>query len=233
MLRSCLLLLGSLLLALGARASAEAQTYRYELGGSVQSSYYIGDLGRRGVIAPQSLGLALELRRNVSLRWALVGELALRGLRGSARYAETSFPSGVSTRSFSRQLVDLSAGGEFHFFPYSEGERYLGTRSWTPFVGAGLGLASGSSAGKVQVFPSILLRLGAKVRLSPRWALHAGWTLRRTSSDGLEGLSTEARQLRDPFGLDQGKGWKGKDSYGYWSIGLSYSLSPIGRYLCK
>ena len=54
---------------------AEAQEYRYEFGDSLASNYYIGDLGRQGIIAPQSLGIALELRRVLSLRWTLSSEL--------------------------------------------------------------------------------------------------------------------------------------------------------------
>lgn len=212
---------------------ATGQTYRYEVGGAIQSSYYLGDLGRKGVIAPQRLGLALELRRNINLRWTLASELALRGLRGSYRYAATSYPDVVTTRSFSRYLLDLSAGGEFHFFPYSEGERYLGTRSWTPVLGAGLSLASGMSDRHLQVIPALYLRLGVKLLLAPRWTMHAGWTLRRTSTDHLEGLGKEERQLSQPLGLTGSSGWKGNDSYGVWSIGISYSLSPRQSLLCK
>lgn len=232
MLRTALLLLGGFLGSLAFGTYAEAQTHRYELGLALQSSYYMGDIGRRGLIAPQSPALALELRRNINLRWALSGELGLRGLRGSARYAATSLPTGLTSASFSRTLVDLALGGEFHFFPYSDGERYLGTRPWTPFVGLGLGLAGGSSTERIQLFPSLQLRLGAKVRLSPRWALHASWTLRRTTSDGLEGRRL-SEELRQPFAPDQRQGFKAGDSYGYWSLGLSYSLSPVVRYLCE
>ena len=125
--------LGLVLLLVGLTARLTAQDYRYELGGSVSSSYYLGDIGRRGLIAPQALGIALELRRPVSLRWALMGELALRGLRGKADYAADAFPSSaVGSREFHRTLLDLALGGEFNFFPYSARERYLGTRSWTP-----------------------------------------------------------------------------------------------------
>ena len=134
---------------------AEAQEYRYEFGASLASNYYIGDLGRQGIIAPQSLGIALELRRALSLRWTLSSELALRGLRGSGTFASNTYPSDGRTLSFSRTLTDIALGGEFHFFPYSDRERYLGTRSWTPFIGAGLGLAGGESDSKLQLIPGV------------------------------------------------------------------------------
>ena len=101
---------------------AEAQEYRYEFGASLASNYYIGDLGRQGIIAPQSLGIALELRRVLSLRWTLSSELALRGLRGSGTFASNTYPSDGRTLSFSRTLTDIALGGEFHFFPYSDRE---------------------------------------------------------------------------------------------------------------
>lgn len=229
-----LLLGGALLIALGiSPKSAEAQTYRYELGVSLLSNYYLGDLGRQGLFAPQRPGIAIDLRRNVGLRWTLTSQLALRGLHGDARYASTTFPGGVTTESFSRLITDLSAGAEFHFFPYSEGERYLGTRSWTPYLGAGLTLGAGQSAGTLQLIPSLYVSLGAKLRLSSRWALHAGWTLRRTATDALEGLSPATRQLTNPYQLSATARWKGADSYSSWAIGISYSLSRRELYPCK
>lgn len=211
---------------------AEAQEYRYEFGASLASNYYIGDLGRQGIIAPQSLGIALELRRVLSLRWTLSSELALRGLRGSGTFASNTYPSDGRTLSFSRTLTDIALGGEFHFFPYSDREHYLGTRSWTPFIGAGLGLAGGVSDSKLQLIPGVYARLGMKYRLSPRWALSASWTLRRTFTDHLEGLGP-ASWMANPFGLDQRGSIKHHDSYGYWSIGLHYSLAPRQRYSCN
>lgn len=210
-----------------------AQSYRYELGLSLQSSYYQGDLGRRGLIAPQSLSFALELKRNLSLRWALTSELALRRLRGDIAYAATDLPGTITTRHFARDLGELSAGGEYHFFPYSDSERYLGTRPWTPFLGAGLGLAGGSSSGELQLVPNAFLRLGIKWRLHPRWALQGSWTLRHTFTDQLEGLGPTGEQLQNPLRLTQATGWKSHDSYGVWSIGLTYSFSPRVKYPCE
>ena len=43
--------LGCLLLMLAGVMSLGAQDYRYELGGSISSNYYLGDIGRKGVIA--------------------------------------------------------------------------------------------------------------------------------------------------------------------------------------
>ena len=51
--------LGLVLLLVGLAARLTAQDYRYELGGSVSSSYYLGDIGRRGLIAPQALACAV------------------------------------------------------------------------------------------------------------------------------------------------------------------------------
>ena len=59
------------------------------------------------------------------------------------------------------------------FFPYSARERYLGTRSWTPFLGVGLGLAGGMSDHRLQLLPGVYARLGLKLRLGTRWGLTA------------------------------------------------------------
>lgn len=225
--------LGCLLLMLAGVMSLGAQDYRYELGGSFSSNYYLGDIGRKGVIAPQSLGIALELHRPLSLRWTLMSQLALRGLRGQADYAANAFPQGEEvSRSFQRTLVDLSFGGAFHFFPYGEEARYLGTRSWTPFVGGGVGLAGGVSAHRLQLFPGVYLSAGLKCRLSDRWGLSASWSIRRTFADDLEGLEPSVRWMANPFSVDGGRSIKGHDSYATWSVGVHYRLAPRRKYSC-
>jgi len=50
--------------------------------------------------------------------------------------------------------------------------------------------------------------------------------------DRLEGLEPSVSWMADPFGLDGGRSLKGHDSYGYWSVGVHYSLSPQRRYSC-
>lgn len=222
-----------LLLLLGSGGRGQAQSYHYELGLSLLSNYYLGDLGRQGLFAPQSPGLALDLRRNISLRWALSGQLAYRRLRGSERYAATDLPPSITTKRFTRSLIDLTAGGEFHFFPYSDGERYLRTRSWTPYLGAGLSLGASTAGKHLQLIPSLYLSVGAKVRLSSRWSIYGSWSLRRTTTDALEGKAPPASQLSNPYQLSSATGWKSKDSYGTWSVGFSYSLSPRVLYPCK
>ena len=225
--------LGCLLLMLAGVMSLGAQDYRYELGGSFSSNYYLGDIGRKGVIAPQSLGIALELHRPLSLRWTLMSQLALRGLRGQADYAANAFPQGAKvSRSFQRTLVDVAFGGAFHFFPYGEDARYLGTRSWTPFVGGGVGLAGGVSAHRLQLFPGVYLSAGLKCWLSDRWGLSASWSIRRTFADDLEGLEPSQRWMANPFSVDGGRSIKGHDSYATWSVGVHYRLAPQRKYSC-
>ena len=182
--------LGLVLLLVGLTARLTAQDYRYELGGSVSSSYYLGDIGRRGLIAPQALGIALELRCPVSLRWALMGELALRGLRGKTDYAADAFPSSAEgSREFHRTLLDLALGGEFNFFPTAHASATSAHALGRPSSGQVLGLAGGMSDHRLQLLPGVYARLGLKLRLSPRWGLTASWSLRRTFSDRLEGSS--------------------------------------------
>ena len=52
------------------------------------------------------------------------------------------------------------------------------------------------------------------------------------SPQRVEGLEPSVSWMADPFGLDGGRSLKGHDSYGYWSVGVHYSLSPQRRYSC-
>ena len=152
------------LLALGLIGSPEglsAQEYKYEIGVALGSAYYVGELGDRGAFGRQGASLALTLRHPLGLRWAWTSQLGYRRLRGALSPTSRAFPS-IGDRAFSRGIIDLSLGGEYHFFAYSDGQRYLGTRSWTPYLGAGLGLVLGRGYPRPLVAPSVYLTLGVK-----------------------------------------------------------------------
>ncbi|MDO4692889.1 MAG: DUF6089 family protein [Porphyromonadaceae bacterium] len=199
-----------------------AQEYLYELGGRLGVSHYMGDAARRGFIAPYASALSLLGRRNINFRWAWVAELGYRGLRGDTRYADNVFPEGHTAR-FSAHLVNLRLGSEFNFLPLSDKYRYLGTSSFSPYVGAGIG---GSLVWRDRVAVPTLgvyLAVGAKYKLNARLSLGAEWQWQYTWSDRLDALNPEQTWLSNPYGLNAS--WvKGRDAFAVFSLGLTYQL---------
>lgn len=223
------LLIIALLLTTLLSGRASAQEYRYELGASVGTTYYLGTLGMRGLNAPQRLSLALDLQRPLSLHWSWWGEMRLVQLSGnSSGWLGERMPD--LPERFSRSLFALTAGGEYSFFAYSDKERYLGTRSWSPYVRGSLGVVTGfpGEARSWLIAPEVSVGVGAKVRLTPRLALSAGWEMHRIFSSRVE----DVPRLESPLGLGESTTLKQHDSYGVWRIGFSWGLSPRSRYGC-
>ena len=179
----------------------------------------------------QAPSIAISLRHLLDLRWSLTTELGYRRLEGRVA-REHTFPTG-RTQKFSRGLWDLAFGGEFNFFPYSDKYRYLLTRSWTPYLGLGVGLALGKGSPTLLITPSLYGVLGVKYKLSSRVGLSLSWVHRRTFTDRLEITSAEEEWMADPLRLNRTGNMKGYDSYGYWSLGVSISLSQSPQRGCN
>ena len=219
-----------LALSLFTLGRAEAQEYRYELGLGVGAAYYVGDVSPN-LWGRQAPSIAISLRHLLDLRWSLTTELGYRRLEGRVA-REHTFPTG-RTQKFSRGLWDLAFGGEFNFFPYSDKYRYLLTRSWTPYLGLGVGLALGKGSPTLLFTPSLYGVLGVKYKLSSRVGLSLSWVHRRTFTDRLEITSAEEEWMADPLRLNRTGNMKGHDSYGYWSLGVNISLSQSPQRGCN
>lgn len=199
-----------------------AQDYRYELGGRIGTAYYQGDAGRRGLIAPQGAALSLLGRVNPNLRWAWVTELGYRGLRGHTNYADNLFPEARET-AFATNLINLRCGTEFHFFPLSDRFRYLGTKSLSPFVGAGVGMSLAWAQKNTLFSPGVYLAGGVKYRVNRRVSLEAEWQWQYVGSDRLDALSDSSAWLANPFRLNA-RSLKGRDALGVFSLGVTYQI---------
>ncbi len=214
----------ALLLLLCLPFSLKAQEFRYEFGGDVGTSYYAGDLARKGFVAPQSLTAGLLVRYNINFRWAMRANLSYQGLSSRLDYAKNVFPKGNKDLTFSSKLVNLAYGFEFNFLPLSNKYRYLNTSSFSPFLYAGAGL-SYAWANDDKVFtPNLALGVGVKYKFDSRWTLSASWLWAYTFTDKLDALSEQSKILANPYQIAYGA-MKGKDGFARITIGVSYAFS--------
>ncbi len=204
-------------------ASLKAQEYRYEFGADLGTSYYAGDLARKGFLVPHSLTATGFARYNMNLRWAMRANLTYMGLRSSLPYAKNVFVQNNKELDFSTRLVNLSYGFEFNFFPFSNKYRYLNTSSFTPYLyaGVGMGLAWGDDD---HVFvPNASIGFGAKYKFDKHWTISALWQWAYSFSDKLDALSDSSKSLDNPYAIDYGF-MKGKDGFASISLALSYAF---------
>ena len=92
-----------------------SQEYKYEVGGAVGISAYMGDANKtRPFLHPRIAGGAL-FRYNLDFQWAIKATLAGGSVSGSTNHAGNRFP-GEQQRSFQRSFADVGSQVEFHFF---------------------------------------------------------------------------------------------------------------------
>ncbi len=212
----------ALLLSLCFSQGLKAQEFRYDLGVDLGTSYYAGDLARKGFVAPQSFTAGFVARYKLNFRWAMRANLSYQGLRSRYAYAKNAFVGGRDDLTFSSSLVNLAYGMEFNFLPLSNKYRYLNTSSFSPYVYAGLGIGFAWGEDDTVFAPNVALGIGAKYQFSSRWTLSATWQWAYSFTDKLDALSKESEVLANPYQIKYGF-LKGRDGFARITIGLSYA----------
>lgn len=210
--------------------SLPAQEYKYELGGALGATYYIGDAVRRGPLGTYAVGVSGLVRYNLNFRWVLSTALAYDGLRGDTRFADNAFPQGRSAR-FRTHTLQWRVGGEFNFRPLSNKYRYLQTSSWSPYLSGGALIALGWGEYSSTLAPGVYAALGIKYMVSSRITLSAEWRSQYYLSDRLDALGKDSDWLADPFALNRA-GIKGGDASGQFSLGLTYHIGLRNKSIC-
>lgn len=190
-----------------------------QLGGQMGWTYYTGDAssGLSAIRLNPQFALEGSLRRDLRMTW--FAELDYFQLKGNTRDVLSALP--YEHMSFKTHNVGLLFGGEYSWFRYALGYRYLNTKRWSPFVGLGLGLLW-SYERSSQVSPQLSFRLGLKYALTDRLHLKAQYSWSYSTSDALDALG-ETSVLASPIGISTSLLRHG-DSFGSFSVGGVYVL---------
>lgn len=221
--------------------AAQAQTgellqYQQEIGGGIGLSSYIGDAGGGFLSHPGLMG-TLIWRYNINQRMVVKCDLGMGHISGTTRgeyipsdpLSET--PEGgtpAPEMRFGRNVIDLGAQFEFNFLGYGRGAAYKGLSPWTPYVlaGAGVCIATGGG-GPAHGGLCIPLGVGFRYKARPRLNIGLEWSVRFTTSDGLDDNGQRPR-LHDPYGISSGM-FKNKDCYMLTYVFITYDISPKYR----
>ena len=190
-------------------ANAQSAPYKFDLGLQLGMSGYIGDANSSNIFKHPGFDGELSFRYIGDARWAVRGVFSTFGLSGNTEGTSYSFTS---------QIYDLSARGEFNFFAYGIGESYKRLRRWTPYITVGVGVALASSGGNTYVAPTIPMGLGIKFKLSERWNLGAEFTMTKAFNDHFDGKDlADLNQIKTAF-------YKNTDWYSRLTVGVSYEF---------
>lgn len=162
----------------------KAQEYKYEIGGMVGGSYYMGDLNKNAFFKGLNPSLGVVFRYTPNFRWAVKTDLLWGRVSGSTDGLENVFPNGA-TASFERNFFELGGQMEFNFLPYSDKFAYLNTKRFSPyiFMGFGVTVAPGN-----QTFASlnIPLGVGVKYKVINRLNLGCEFSFRKLFGDSFD-----------------------------------------------
>lgn len=209
-----------LLLASACVASAQELEYNLELGGMVGGSFYMGDANYTTPLKDMALAGGILARYNINPRMAVKGNLAIGHIQGSTIGQDNKFPEGTQS-SFSRNVYELGAQYECHFFAYGTGAGYKDSRRITPYLLGGVGLTYAPKPSDHVFALNIPIGLGVKYKFAKRLNMGVEWTMRFTTSDRLDGIN-------DPYGIESNV-LKNKDSYSWLMLYISYDMFPKYR----
>lgn len=210
------------LVALMPSAASAQEDYRFDIGGGVGMTGYLGDANTSNLLAHPGWDIEALLRYIVNPRWAFKTNLYVGGLSGNSADMTNVFPDG-KTFKFSTVFYEVGEMAEFNFFNYGIGPRYRNLKRITPYITAGLGLMAWSTGGKAGFTVNIPLGVGVKYKLAQRVNLGFEFLMKKALSDKVDG-----KPLADPYGIKHAF-MKNTDWYSTMTFTISYEFSERCR----
>lgn len=197
-------------------ASAQDETYRYDLGVHLGMSGYLGDANNSSIFRHPGFGAGASWRYLANTRWAIRVNLTAMSLSGNTADYDIKFPDNQQY-SFKSTAFDLGGRFEFNFFPYGIGETYKHLRRVSPYAAIGFGVSLASCDGNTSFAPNIPMAVGVKYKLRERWNLAAEFSMTKVFGDKVDGNLTDLYGIKSSFA-------KNTDWYSMLSISISYEF---------
>lgn len=194
------------LLLLAGLVNAQEDTYFAEIGVHGGTSYYLGD-ANNVLFKNAQLSYGLIYRQKFNPRLAAHLSWNSTIVAGSGLIDDVNIP-------FNNRVNAFDLAGEFNFFSYERKEYLPFSKTFTPFVFAGVGGVLGDSVGV-----SIPFGVGFKMMLGDRLNLNIMWSNRLMFNDNLEGKA----DFNDHAGLN-GTNIFNNDMLSTLSVGITLNI---------
>lgn len=212
-----LLLILAMMLGIAA-SGAQAQElppYKFDLGGHIGMTGYLGDANGSSIFKQPGFGAGASFRYIPNYRMAIRGTLSVMGLSGNTADFENVFPDEAQYK-FNSTVYDLTCRYEFNFFPYGIGESYKNLRRWSPYLALGLGVSFASCEGKTSFAPVLPMAVGIKYKLKERLNIGLEFSMTKVFGDKVD-------QIDDPYKIESSF-LKNTDWYSNIAISLTYEF---------
>ncbi|MCH5226127.1 MAG: outer membrane beta-barrel protein [Muribaculaceae bacterium] len=194
------------------------EDYRFDMGGGVGMTGYLGDANTSTLFQRPSWDVELLFRYIANPRWNFKSSFYVGGLSGDSADMTNLFPS-EETYKFSTIFYEISELAEFNFFSYGIGETYLHLKRWTPYIAGGIGLTAWNVKGTSGAAFCIPFGIGFRYKPSKRVNLGLEFLMKKTFTDRLDGPD-----LQDPMGIESSF-MKNTDWYSTLTFTVSFEFS--------
>lgn len=203
-----------------AALGAAAQDYRFEIGGAIGTSGYLGDVNKGNFMRKPGVAGGAVFRYIKDYRWAFKANLLLATISGDSQKENLVFASG-EPYSFKSTLYDIGGQVEFNFFNFGIGSKYKNLKRLTPYLTLGLGATMASCSGTTAVAMNLPMGVGVKYKLKERLNIGAEFTMRKCFGDKIDGL-TDLNGIKSSFA-------KNTDWYSIIMVSITYEFSKRCR----
>ena len=211
------------LLALCAPVRAAAQEdYRFDIGGGVGMTGYLGDANTANLFQHPGWDVTALLRYIANPRFAFKTNFYVGSISGNSADMTNVFPNDM-TFKFRSTFYEVGELAEFNFFNYGMGERYRKLKRVSPYITAGLSVLVWSVDGKANATMAIPFGVGVKYKPSRRVNLGLEFLMKKTLSDKVDGEIGA-----DPYGIKHSF-MKNTDWISTLSFTISYEFSERCR----
>ena len=208
-------------------ATAVAQEYKYEFGGGLGLSSYMGDVNQNNPLLGLRPSFGAVFRKNFDLRWALKANLLTGSISGDTKKSNNVYPANASVE-FNRRFYEVGGQMEFNFLPYSDKFAYLQTSRLSPYLTVGLGFTLAPTGNDSFFDVNLPVGLGVKYMIKNRINLGLEYSVKKLFSDGFDAPDKSGFNLDNPYQLN-GSFLKNNDWYTVLMFSVTWSFGPNDR----
>lgn len=214
-----LITLCALLFSMEGRAQED---YRFDIGGGLGMTGYLGDANTSNLYQNPSWDAELLFRYIANPRWSFKTNFYFGGLSGDSSQMTNVFPND-ETYKFTTTFYEIGEMAEFNFFSYGIGESYRKLKRFSPYITGGLSMTMWTVGGHTYAGFTLPFGVGAKFKINRRLNLGLEFLMKKVFTDRLDG-----EMLSDPMGIKSSFA-KNTDWYSTLTITLSYEFSKRCR----
>lgn len=179
------------------KAVAQESTYKFDMGGQIGMSGYLGDASSSIFSHPGFAG-GLTFRYLPDVRWSLRTLANVLAISGDTKGMDDVYPD-FANFNFKATVIELQERVEFNFFPYGIGETYKRLRRWTPYLAAGIGFSVSTCSGQTNAGFNIPMAFGFKYKAKPRLNLALEFSMTKVFSDHMDGKLSDLHRIESSF----------------------------------